>query len=71
MDLVEDHGAHAGQLGVVLQAAGEDAFGDDLDLRAGTDPPLVTGLVADRLADRLTEQDWLTKEPSSRHVGSQ
>jgi hypothetical protein len=33
--LVEDHQAHAGELGIVLEAAGEDALGEHLDSGGG------------------------------------
>ena len=52
VDLVEDHEADAGQLRVVLQAAGQHALGDHLDPRRRPDVALVAGLVADGVADR-------------------
>ena len=51
VDLVEDHRRHARERGVVLQPAGQHAFGDDLDPRRRTDVALVAGLVADQVAD--------------------
>ena len=49
--LVEDHQTHAGELGIVLEAAGEHAFGDHLDAGGVADVALVSSLVADEAAD--------------------
>ncbi len=51
VDLVEDHRGDAGQLGIVLQPAGQHALGEHLDPRRRADPALVARLVADELAD--------------------
>ena len=56
VDLVEDHQPDAGQLRSDWRATGQDALGDHLDARRRADPAFVAGLVADGLADRLTEQ---------------
>ncbi len=49
--LVEQHRGNTGQLGIALQAASEDPFGEHLDARVARQPPLVTRLVADEIAD--------------------
>ena len=51
VDLVEHDQADAGELGVLLQAAGEDAFGHHLDAGRRSDAALVACLVADESAD--------------------
>ena len=56
VELVEDDHRRAGQGRVSLQPPGEDAFGDDLDPGRVAGPAVVTGDVADRLADLLAEQ---------------
>ncbi len=55
VELVEQQRADAVQQRVVLQHAGEDAFGDDLDAGTRGDPVLEADAVADGLADRLAE----------------
>ena len=54
--LVEDHRCHTGQVGVVLQAAGEHPFGHHLDAGGWADAPLVAGLVAHCAAHLFAEQ---------------
>ena len=56
MELVEDHEPDAGQRRVLLEAPGEDPFGDDLDAGPRADAALVPGAVADGPADLLAEQ---------------
>ena len=55
MEFVEDQQAHAIQRRVVLQAAGEDAFGDHLDTRSGADFAVQPNAVADGFADLFTQ----------------
>src|SRR5207302_62505 len=57
VELVEDHEADAGERRVVLEAAGEDPFRDDLDAGGGAGAALVAGAVAGGAADLLAEQD--------------
>ena len=45
------HEPDAGQLGILLQAAGQHALGQHLDPGRRADAPLVAGLVADEVAD--------------------
>ncbi len=56
MELVEDHQAEVRQLRVVLQPAGENTFGDDLNPGGGTDPTFIAGDVTDGFAHPLTQQ---------------
>jgi hypothetical protein len=49
--LVEDHEADTRQFGIVLEAPGEDALGDDLDPGVSADATLVACLVADQVTD--------------------
>ena len=53
VDLVEQDGGHAGELGVGLDAVPEDAFGEHGDPGAGGAPGVEAGGVADRAADGL------------------
>jgi hypothetical protein len=53
VDLVEQDGGDAGELRVGLDAAAEDAFGEDEDAGAGGAPGVEPGGIADRLADPL------------------
>ena len=55
VELVEQQGADALQLRVVLDHPGQDAFGDHLDPGARRHPVLEADPVADRLADLLAE----------------
>ena len=55
MEFVEDDEAGVGKFRVLLQAAGEDAFGDDLDPGAGRDLALESHGVAHRVAHAFTE----------------
>ncbi|CRM08189.1 hypothetical protein [Pseudomonas sp. 24 E 13] len=52
---VEDQQAHAVQRRVVLQATGEDAFGDHFDTRVGADFAVEADAVANGLTDLFTQ----------------
>lgn len=54
--LVEHHQAHATELRVSLDLAGQDSLGDHLDQGSAVDPTILTGAVADGGADLLSEQ---------------
>ena len=56
VDLVEQHGGDAGQLGIGLDALQEDALGEDEDPGARRAPAVEPRGIADRLADRLAGQ---------------
>ena len=56
VELVEDHEADAGERRILLEAAGEDALGHDLDAGAGPGAALVPGAVAHGPADLLAQQ---------------
>ncbi|CAB4819014.1 unannotated protein [freshwater metagenome] len=56
MHLVEDDQPVPFERRVVLQAAGEDSFGDDLDARGRAHHPFVSSLIADGVPDGFTEQ---------------
>ena len=56
VDLVEDDEPDALEIGSGLEAAGEDALGQDLDAGRGPDAPLVPRLHADRVADAFSEE---------------
>ena len=58
MDFVQDHGRDAVQPGIGLQAAEQQALGDDLDAGFGGSSAVEAGAVADGAADWLTQQDW-------------
>ncbi|VVO27028.1 hypothetical protein PS708_04679 [Pseudomonas fluorescens] len=53
--LIEDQQAHAVQRRIVLQAAGEDAFGDHFDARIGADLAVQTNAIADGFTDFFTQ----------------
>ena len=55
MEFVEDHQADAFQRRIVLQAAGEDAFGDHLDARVRPHLAVQANAVAHRLADPFAQ----------------
>ncbi len=55
VELVEQDRAHAFQQRVVLQHAGEDALGDDLDAGVRPDLVLETDAITHRLADRFPQ----------------
>ena len=50
VELVEDHAADVLERGIVLQPAREDAFGDHLDARRGTDARFESRAIADELS---------------------
>ncbi len=52
VELVEDHGGHVRQQRVVLQAGGEDAFGDHQQPRVGGEASLEADVPADLAAQR-------------------
>ena len=56
VDLVEDDGVDAGQLGVALEAAQEEPGGDDLDPGGRADASLAAHREADGATDLLTQQ---------------
>ncbi len=56
MEFVEEDDAHPRQGRVRLEAAGQDALGQDLDAGTGSDPALEADLIAHRLAQVLAEQ---------------
>ena len=56
MEFVEDHQPDAGEFRIGLQTAQQQALGDDLDACRRRRLALEPHLVADPLADRLTEQ---------------
>ena len=55
VNLVEDDDSNPGKVRVVLQPAGENSFGEDLDSGGRADDAFIAGLVADRLADFFSE----------------
>ena len=56
VEFVEDDEAHAGELRIGLQAAGEDAFGDHLDAGPGRDLAVEPHGVAHRAAHLLAQR---------------
>ncbi len=55
MEFIEDQQAHAIQCGVILQAPGQDAFGDHFDARAGADLAVEPDPIAHRFTDFFTQ----------------
>ncbi|CAH0326224.1 hypothetical protein SRABI111_06083 [Pseudomonas carnis] len=68
VEFVEDQQAHAVQRRIVLQAAGEDTFGDNLDARVGADFAVQANAVAHGLTDLFTQ---FTGQPLGSSTGSQ
>ena len=56
MELVEDNRTHPGQIRRILNHAGQDTFGDDLDAGGGAGLRLSPDAVADRLSDRFAQR---------------
>ena len=68
MDFVQDHGGHAVQPGVGLQAPKQQALGDDLDAGFRRTGAVQPGPVADDTAHRLADQ---RRHPGCRRSGCQ
>ena len=56
MEFVEDHRAYAGQAGIGLDHARQNAFGHDLDPRGLADPAIAPDAVADGLPNGFAQR---------------
>jgi hypothetical protein len=56
VELIEQHRCHAFERGILLQHAGEDAFGDDLEARCRTYARIQAHAVAHRLANPFAQR---------------
>ena len=66
VEFVEEHGGDAGQLGIVQQHAGEDAFGDDFDAGAGGDLCCPCGRGSRRSGPTSSPRVWAMRWAAAR-----